>query len=233
MWMKAWTILTDVWHLFFPATCAMCHDTLLGQENYICTHCLLNLPRTNLHLHPENRIEKNYWGKFPICKASAYLYYSKGNSVNNLLYELKYYGKQQLGVYLGQIMATDLLSSGFFDGVDVLIPIPLHPKKQKKRGYNQSECLAKGVSAITHIPIDNIHVERIVNTNTQTHKLRSDRWLNVQGIFNCSQPNAFVNKHVMLIDDVQTTGATITACADALKKIPGIRISVLTLAYSE
>lgn len=189
MWTIIWTILTDVWHLFFPATCTMCHNTLVGQEKHICTYCLLNLPRTNLHLQPENRIEKNYWGKFPVSKASAYLYYSKGNSVNNLLYELKYYGNEQLGVHLGQIMATDLLASGFFNGVDILMPIPLHIKKLKKRGYNQSECLAKGVSAITHVPIDTTHVERIVNTDTQTHKLRSDRWQNVQGIFLCTQPD--------------------------------------------
>ena len=134
---------------------------------------------------------------------------------------------------MGRFMAAELSATGFFSDVDVIVPVPLHPRKQKVRGYNQSECIARGVSSVTGISMDTASVVRTRHTETQTRKSSYERWENVDGIFCLRRADAFVGKHVLIIDDVLTTGATITACADALRKVDGVRISVLTLAVAD
>lgn len=179
-----------------------------------------------------NAMEKNFWGRFPIERASAFLLYAKGSPVRSLLFGLKYYGNDRLGHFLGRCMATELLSSGFFQGIDCIVPVPLHPRKQKRRGYNQSEVLAEGISAITGIPVFPHLLYRNQDTHTQTHKGGRERWASVGNVFGCKEPGLLEDKHVLLVDDVLTTGATMVACADALGQVPGLRISVLTLALS-
>ena len=137
-----------------------------------------------------------------------------------------------LGETMGRFMAAELAATGFFRGIDVIIPVPLHPRKQKLRGYNQSECIARGVSAVTGIPIDVSSVLRRRHTETQTRKSAYERWENVDGIFLLRYPERFVGKHILIVDDVLTTGATTTACADALKDVGGVHVSILTLAVA-
>ena len=226
------SIWTDLWKLFFPQCCLVCGKTLLEGEEYLCFHCLTNMPRTHLYLHKDNEMEKELWGKFPIERASAYLYYSKGGDVKKLLTDLKYRGNADLGCFLGRCMTREMLSSGFFQGVDGIIPVPLHPRKQKIRGYNQSIMLANGISSVTNIPVWNDLLVRTQYTQTQTRKGSYERWLNVKDMFECTSPERLRGKHVLLVDDVFTTGATLVACADAFRQIPDLRFSVLTLALA-
>ena len=226
------SIWTDLWKLFFPQCCLVCGKTLLEGEEYLCFHCLSNMPRTHLYLQKDNEMEKELWGKFPIERASAYLYYSKGGDVKKLLTDLKYRGNADLGCFLGRCMTREMLSSGFFQGVDGIIPVPLHPRKQKIRGYNQSIMLANGVSSVTNIPVWNDLLVRTQYTQTQTRKGSYERWLNVKDMFECTSPDRLRGKHVLLVDDVFTTGATLVACADAFRQIPNLRFSVLTLALA-
>ena len=225
-------ILNDLWELFFPRYCLVCGKRLLGCEEYLCYHCLSALPRTHLHKKPDNVVEKNFWGKFPIERASAYLFYVKEGHVSKLLFELKYYGNSRLGYFLGRCMAAELLSSVFFQGIDCIVPVPLHPRKLKKRGYNQCEVLAEGLSSVTGIPVFLDVLQRKLNTDSQTHKGGIERWMSVEGAFECVDSRILKDKHILLVDDVMTTGATLVACADAFGKVPGLRISVLTLALS-
>ena len=226
-------VLNSLWELFFPRCCVVCGRRIHQGEQFLCLHCLLSLPRTHYHTSAENEVEKDFWGKLPIQRASAFLYYAKGSIVRKLLYELKYYGNKEIGEALGAVMATEMRSSGFFDGIDYIIPVPLHPKKQRQRGYNQSECIAKGIAAVTHLPILTNRLLRSHYTNTQTHKSSYERWQNMSGMFTCPQIDGLSGKHVLLVDDVLTTGATLVACGDALRAVKDIQISVLTLAVAK
>lgn len=221
--------ISDFIRLLFPPCCIVCGQGLSVNEKFICVDCLIDIPKTNYHLVRDNELEKLFWGKIPVERVSSYFNYAKGSGFEKILYELKYYGQKEVGLFMGRCMATGMLSSDFFDGIDLIIPLPLHAKKQKKRGYNQSEWIAKGVSEVTGIPIDVVSVMRIAENSTQTHKNRWDRWDSVQGIFSIASGHDLQDKHVLLIDDVLTTGATILACASELAKAEGIKISILTL----
>lgn len=198
----------------------------------LCLKCLSGLPRTQFHLRKDNIVECNFWGKIPVEHATSFLYYAKGGNVRQLLYELKYHGNQEVGEVMGRMMASELMCSHFFDGIDLIVPVPLHQRKKRLRGYNQSECLARGVSVVTGIPMDNKVVIRSRYTDTQTHKGQYARWENVRNLFACIFPDSLEGKHLLLVDDVLTTGATVVSCADAFRGIPGLRISVLTLALA-
>ena len=203
-------------HLFFPRQCAVCGAILQEGEEGICMKCNMDMPRTNYHLRKDNPVERMFWGKIPLEHATSCFFYHKGSDFRRILHQLKYGGRKDLGEVMGRFMAA----------------VPLHPRKQKMRGYNQSECIARGVSAVTGIPVDTASVARMRHTETQTRKSSYERWENVDGIFCLRRADAFARKHVLIIDDVLTTGATTTACADALKEVEGVRISVLTLAVA-
>lgn len=225
-------LLIDIWEFFFPRYCVVCGKRLLLEEEFLCLECLCALPRTRFHMLSGNEIEKSLWGKFQVERASAFLYYAKGGDVRKLLYELKYYGNRDIGVYLGKCMAEEMLSSGFFNGVDCIVPVPLHLEKLSSRGYNQSEALAEGLSAILQVPVCRGLLRRTKYTETQTHKNNFERWENVKDVFEYIPLADFPFKHVLLVDDVLTTGATLVACADALGQIEGLHISVLVLAWA-
>ena len=227
---KAW-FLSYV-HLFFPRQCAVCGSSLQEGEEGICIRCNMNMPRTNYHLREDNSVERMFWGKIPLERGTSFFYYHKGSDFRHILHQLKYGGRKDLGEIMGRFMAAELAATGFFRGIDVIIPVPLHPRKQKLRGYNQSECIARGVSAVTGIPIDVSSVLRRRHTETQTRKSAYERWENVDGIFLLRYPERFVGKHILIVDDVLTTGATTTACADALKDVGGVHVSILTLAVA-
>lgn len=226
------SIWSDLWNLFFPRCCVLCGERLPEGVKHLCFKCLSELPRTNFHHRKDNLMEKDLWGKLPIGRAGAFLFYTKGGDVRKLVYELKYYGNKPLGHFLGWCMATELLPSGFFQGIDRIVPVPLHEKRKRKRGYNQSELLAQGLSEVTGIPVSGNLIVRNRYTDTQTRKGGYDRWMNVKDVFECACVKELENKHILLVDDVMTTGATIVACADALSRVPGLRISVLTLALA-
>ena len=190
------------------------------------------MPRTNYHLRKDNPVERLFWGKMPLERATAYFFYHKGSDFRNILYLLKYGGRKDLGEVMGRFMAAELLPAGFFRDIDRIVPVPLHPRKQKLRGYNQSECIERGISAVTGIPTDTSSVVRVKHTDTQTRKSVYERWENVDGIFEVRHPELFKGKHILIVDDVLTTGSTTTACADVFKGVEGIRISILTLAVA-
>lgn len=220
-------------HLLFPRTCAVCGATLQDGEEGICLRCHMSMPRTNYHKQKDNPVERLFWGKVPLERATSYFFYHKGSDFRHLLHLLKYGGRKDIGCLMGRFMAEELKESGFFEGMDVIVPVPLHPRRQRERGYNQSECLAKGLSEVLGLPVDTSSVRRQIHTQTQTEKSVYERWENVKDIFYVAAPARLAHKHVLLVDDVLTTGATTTACADALADgVEGVRISVLTLAVA-
>ncbi len=226
------TILNDLLGLIFPRICIVCGDKLIQDEEYICLKCLLHLPRTNFHLHAKNRMEQLFYGRVPVEKAYAYFEFRKGSNYQKILHQLKYKGQKELGEFLGKRFAAELLQSGIFPQIDLICPVPLHPKKEKKRGYNQSFHIAKGLSAQFGVPVIKDNIRRIIQTGTQTKKSRFERWQNVEGIFEVTDPQLFDGKHLVLVDDVITTGATLEACISAILSCSSAKISVLTLAIA-
>lgn len=218
--------------LFFPRQCAVCGALLQEGEEGICMKCNMDMPRTNYHLHKDNPAERLFWGKIPLERATSYFFYYKGSSFRRVVHQLKYEGRKDLAEVMGRFMAAELSAAHFFDGIDVIVPVPLHPYKQKMRGYNQSEYIARGVSVVTGISMDTTSVIRMQHTETQTSKSAYERWKNVAGIFRLRCTSSFVGKHILIIDDVLTTGSTTTACVDAFSGVNGVRISVLTLAIA-
>lgn len=230
--MNTW--LHSFWSLLFPRCCVVCGSPLSRGEECLCTCCNINLPRTGFHLRKDNPVECLFWGRIPgLKRASSFLFYRKGSDFRRILHMLKYGGYKELGEVMGRYMSAELSSGEFFDGVDMIIPVPLHRKKQKFRGYNQSEWIARGIASVTGIPLCAECMIREKNTETQTRKSTFERWENVEGIFRLCDTVHFEGKHVLLVDDVLTTGATTVACASAFARVSGIRISVLTLAVAE
>ena len=229
--MNVWT---DVKELFFPRLCLVCGKKMLPEEDVACFPCMSALPRTGL-LHTQgNEMEKLFWGRFPIERASSLFFYSREGKVARILAGMKYRGRKDVCFKMGGMLADELLPAGFFEGVDCLIPVPLHPKRLRKRGYNQSEWLAKGIVSQADIPIRTDILYRVRNNETQTRKSAFERWANAERLFGlapCS--DGLKGCHVMLVDDVMTTGATLEACGEALSEVDGIRISVLTLAWTK
>lgn len=224
--------MSDLLDLLFPRCCVMCGRRLTRTEEHVCIACLRRLPRTHYERSPENPLERNFWGKASLQRAAGWFFYYKDNAACRILYELKYHHCPQIGVYAGKVMAGEMVASGFFEGIDLLVPVPLAAVKRRKRGYNQCEKLAEGVSAVTSLPVNTTALVRKVANATQTKRRRMERWENVQGIFAVADAVALEGKHILLIDDVVTTGATLTACMEALSAVPGLAISVLTLAVA-
>lgn len=218
-------------NLFFPHLCSGCGNDLFD-EQCLCLSCIDKLPVTNFHLHAGNPVEKIFWGRIPIVNASSHLYFTKDSMLQHLLHRLKYQGDKEIGWYFGRCMGKSFLQSNRFLAVDALVPLPLHPSKQRKRGYNQAEILCEGICEEMKIPILNKVIIRPTATETQTHKNRVKRWENIEGKFLLSRPASIENRHVLLIDDVVTTGATLEACGHELLAAEGVRLSIATLAYT-
>ncbi len=231
---KMWTCCRRWWVSFFrllvPRCCAVCGRSLDDGEEILCLRCDMDMPRTNYHLWPDNPLERSLWGKMPLGRASAYFFYHRKDGYAHLVHLLKYGGRKDLCEAVGRKMAAELSATDFFRGIDLLLPVPLHPNKQRRRGYNQSECIARGISAVTGIPLDTSLLRRDKDTESQTRKHVLQRQENVAGIFSLRSPGPLAGKHVLIIDDVFTTGSTVTACADALCEVEGLTVSVLTLS---
>lgn len=218
--------------LFFPKTCIICDGALHSDEDRLCIKCHIDLPRTGFHTKESNPVEKLLWGRMPVEKASSFFSYERGSDFRHILYRLKYEGDKDLCRIMGRQIAVEMAESAFFEDIDALIPIPLHRKKKRQRGYNQSELIAHGISEITAIPVDAASITRSKYTETQTRKSVFQRFENVDTIFSVSRPGDLAGKHILLVDDVLTTGATIISAGEVLRQIPGIRLSVLTLSMA-
>jgi len=216
--------------LFFPKVCAGCGTDITGDE-IICIPCMHNLPVTNYHMHSSNPVEKIFWGRVPLLTAFSYLYFNKHSIVQSLLHQLKYQSNQEVGLFFGRQIGKAILNSNRYNDLEYLIPLPLHPSKQKKRGYNQAEMICDGISEILHIPVNTEILVRPVKNETQTHKSRMERWENTSGKFSISKKEKLEGKHIMLVDDVVTTGATLEVSA-AMLLTTGCRLSIGTLAYT-
>jgi len=197
----------------------------------LCTNCLYYLPRTQYHLNNDHPLQRIFWGRVPVKNVTAYFFYEKGSSYGRILHQIKYHGQKELGYGIGHMFGTELKSSAFME-TDVIIPVPLHSRKERKRGFNQSDVIARGMAMALDKDMNNQLLARTIENPTQTSKSRYERWENVDGIFRVVDPESVINKHVLLVDDVLTTGSTIEACASALLKVPGVKVSVAVLAYA-
>lgn len=226
-------ITSDFFHLLFPECCNACGIQLYYGEKCICTHCLYDLPYTDFHLYPDNPAAKLFWGRMNCQQVMALLYFKKGTKAQNLIHHLKYKGQTDVGFMLGRMMGEKLLLSGSDQKADFIIPVPLHPKKEKSRGYNQSKCIADGVAQVLQLPVITGLLKRHINTHTQTKKSRYNRFENMQNVFEIRLPHKLQNRHVLLIDDVITTGATLEACGKILLDSGLRKLSVAAAAYAE
>ena len=226
-----WSRLLD---LISPRQCVGCGDRRAVSEETLCSKCYLHLPRTNFNRNLyENVMAKLFWGQIAIEKATALFFYEPHAETANLLYELKYKNHPEIGVVMGRMMAKELMNSGLFDDIDVIVPVPLAKRRERERGYNQSTELAKGVSEVTGLPITDQVVRRTKYAGSQTQRGRWERNENVENVFELNDSNGISGKHLLLIDDVVTTGATIVACAKEIQKASHVKISVLALGFSK
>lgn len=230
--MKKFNPFADFFNLMYPNLCMVCGENLLRNEQHLCLRCLHDIPKTNYHLQSDNPIEKRFWGKVPVHRCTAFFFFQKGSPFQKLLHSLKYKGNKEIGQLLGRYAAVDLLDSVDFASIDVVIPVPLHPNKYKIRGYNQSEWIGKGLSEILEVPQDTGTLRRVRENTTQTKKTVFERYENTEGIFELSDFTSLVGKHVLLVDDVLTTGSTLEACVRTLIEIDGVKVSIFTLAVA-
>lgn len=224
--------LSDFLSLFFPQLCPACGEELVAHEKVICTDCHYNLPLTNFHLQADNIVARQFWGKIKLENAYALYYFTKGGKVQNLMHHFKYKGMQQIGNTLGSIAGTQL-SNTSFASVDYIIPVPLHKSRLKERGYNQSTCFAEGLAEKLDGKVELDNLIRTRATETQTHRSRFERFENMQEVFAVKDPERLKGKHVLLVDDIVTTGSTLEACAVPLLEIEGLTLSIATIAYAE
>lgn len=226
------SLFEDFLSLIYPRICMSCGKSLFKYEHCICTFCMYHLPRTNFHLEEDNAVSRLFWGKAPVHSAASLFFFYKGGRVQQLMHQLKYKGQKDIGIFLGKLYGKELLKSPLFNTVKYIVPVPMHPKKEKIRGYNQSEIFACGLSQSMKIPVDTKTLIKTTKTETQTKKSRFSRWENVKEVFEMKDYDHFANKHVLLVDDVITTGSTLESCILNLLKVHGIKISVASLAYA-
>jgi ComF family protein len=233
---RCMSYIYDLWDdfisLLFPRLCYGCGNHLMRNEILICTECYVVIPRTGYHKEKDNPVARLFWGRCMIEKAAAFSFYNKGSRIRILIHNLKYKGIKEIGFELGRIYGLSLGSSGFTSDIDLILPVPLHASKKRIRGFNQSELISKGISDVTGLPVDISSLSRTTVSETQTRRSRYDRWVNVEGIFCVSVPDGLRGKHILLVDDVITTGSTIESCANELLKIDGVKVSVVALAYA-
>ena len=225
--------IKDIFNLFFPNLCLACKDVLSSNQECICLGCRHDLPVTNFTNTPNNLIEKLFRGRVQITAATSLFFFHKKGKVQQLVHQLKYKGHQEIGTLLGYWLGNNLKNNIRFNQLDCIVSVPIHPKKYKKRGYNQLTTFGKALSEILEIPFLEHELIKKETAETQTHKGRIDRWENVKSSFMVKDESVFNEKHILLIDDVITTGATIEACAQQLLLSENVKISVAVLAYTE
>lgn len=225
--------LADFVSLLFPELCVACRESLVINEHLLCTDCYYHLPYTHFHLQPDNIVARQFWGKIKLETASALLHFTKGGKVQHMMHEFKYNGRRQIGNLLGNIAGEQLAKNEIFNTVDYIIPVPLHRKRLKERGYNQSACFAEGLAEKLNAMVETGNLVRVKSTQTQTHKSRFARFENMQEVFIVKDAEKLKGKHVLLVDDVITTGSTLEACGSELLKIEGLKLSIAAIACAE
>lgn len=225
-------IKESILHVVFPHICDGCGSDLLNIESRLCIRCLASLPETNFERHTSNPVEKLFWGRMPIINAAAQFYFTKESLMQHLIHQFKYKGNKELALQLGRLMANAIRSSGRFNNIDALIPLPLFPSKEKKRGYNQATILCDGMAEILNIPVLTNVITRPQHTETQTKKGRIERWKNIEGKFELVNLPGIMNKHLLLVDDIVTTGATLEACGNELLSAENVKLSIATLCIA-
>lgn len=219
-------------HLFYPQLCEGCSKPLVGDEEVLCLDCnVYNLPRTAYHHIAENETAMRFAGRIPFVKATSFAYFTPDGLLQHLLHRLKYENRKEIGVFLGKQLGYDLKQVKWAQEIDAIVPVPLHPRKRSARGYNQAELIADGMSEVLHIPVIANVLVRTRDTESQTQKSRSERMENMKNAFAASS-DSLKNKHVLLVDDVLTTGATLEACAYEILKTEGTKLSLATIGIA-
>jgi competence protein ComFC len=225
--------LKDLFYLFYPSICSNCGEQLLQNEKVICTFCRHDLPLTNFTSYTKNKVSAIFFGRVTIEKAYSLLLFRKEGITKNLIHDLKYKGNEAVGIFFGNWLGEILMKNKEFSTVDLIVPVPIHLKRKKVRGYNQVTKFGECLSTYLNIPFIEDVLVRQSSTKTQTLKARFERFNDLETKFLVTNTTQFKGKHVLIIDDVITTGATLEACARALLKTPDIKISILTMAYTE
>jgi ComF family protein len=229
-WIK--DVTDSIAHLIFPHLCEGCGSPNLPEKQYLCAFCYSELPETIFFPSENNPVEKLFIGRLMIEVAGAQFYYTQNSLLRKLMHEFKYKDHILLGRYLGNLMAQSIRNSNRFNDIDLIIPVPLYNKKQHKRGYNQAEVIAESISLILQKPVLKNVVCKQFDSESQTKKNRIERWNNAEGSYTIIEPQLLDNKHILLIDDVITTGATIEAFGRAIRKNINCKLSIATLCYT-
>ena len=226
------TMFKDLLSLVYPQICQVCGKSLFKSERIVCMKCFRHLPRTRFKVDNDNLAAQVFWGRVPLNWVYAGFYYNKGNAVQKLIHLFKYRGFQDVGYFLGEEVGKALCDIPVLDDISCIIPVPLHPRKQKKRGFNQSEILARGIAGKINTEVKASILYRRNFSSTQTKKTKYERWQNVESIFELRNMKEIEGKHIILVDDVITTGATIEACASVLLKAENVKISVIAAGFT-
>ena len=221
---------SDFLSLFYPQLCASCGTSLNKGEDVICTFCQHYLPKTYFHIERGNVVEKQFWGRTNIFRAASCYFFQKGSRVQHLIHQLKYKGRTEVGIALGKLYGHDLNQSVDYRTIDLIVPVPLHKSKEIKRTYNQVDLFCEGLSLALEKPWLKNALKRIKATETQTHKTRVERWQNVGTVFHTMNDKLLEGKHILIADDVITTGSTLEACANSILAVPGTKVSIATIA---
>ena len=227
------SLVSDITRFLYPQSCIGCGYNLFNSHHFLCLQCIDTLPYTGFEKLADNNITKLFSGRLPIERGAAWLFFGKDGLTQKLIHQLKYHGNQELGEYLGHIMGGQLRQAGWFNGVDLIVPLPLNRKKYRIRGYNQAELICTGLHKATNIQVEKLAIMRTIFTQTQTRKSRLQRWANVEHVFDVKDEHLLEGRHVLLVDDVITTGATMDACGQVLLRAPGLKLSVLSLALAD
>lgn len=226
-------IADDFLSLFLPRPCLSCGAHLVRGEEVLCTGCMLDMARTDFHLKRGNMLEQAFWGRCRVERAAAFSVYNRGSRIRKLIHLLKYSGRKDIGLMLGGLYGSVLAESGFTEGIDMLIPVPLDPARERRRGYNQSTCIADGIALHCRLPVRNDILYRTGKSGSRTSRSRYERWENVEGLFAVHKPGEITGRHILLVDDVITTGSTVEACVAALQSGGDAMVSVVALAAAQ
>lgn len=226
-------IADDFLNLFLPRLCLSCRAHLVRGEEVLCTECLLSMARTDFHSRRDNMLEQAFWGRCVVERAAAFSVYNRGSRIRKLVHLLKYQGRQDVGRMLGGLYGSVLAASGFMDGIDIIVPVPLDAARERRRGYNQSLCIAEGLASVRGLPVRSDILCRTGKSGSQTSRGRYERWENVEGLFTVRKPEMIRNRHLLIVDDVITTGSTIEACVNALHDAGEVKVSVAALAVAQ
>jgi competence protein ComFC len=226
------SLLMDFLSLVYPNICQVCGKSLFKHEYILCMKCRHHLPYARFSGDPRNPAAQVFWGRIPAKMVITGFLYNKGNAIQQLIHKFKYRGLKDVGLFLGEELGNEIIKCPGHEDISMIIPVPLHPRKQKKRGFNQSEIIARGIASKINADVQPSVLYRKSFSGTQTRKSKYERWENVESIFAIKNYDLIKNKHILLVDDVITTGATIEACAQVLLRVEGVSVSVVAVAFT-